>query len=312
MLSPSAAVLANSGTGASMSSTLSSMIGQGASALGSMSGLFGEVFNGLTGYGNYLNQKNANAFNQKSWLYSMWLNDQYRNQDIARSERILAENRAREDNAWQRAVADIQKAGLSTTMLSGGAPVGATTTNVGAQSASPIHLTGAEFKSGANFGAILDMYNQFLQSEETKERTRLLKAQKSNQITKNEIDRYNFDLSRALGIRDQDRSSWNDLGLMLGGLGRTLIDKYDLGNIAIDSVLGGAKSIDSKIDNTAKKLYSSGHKILPFLMSAGKFVAGRTLVGRLGGFIHGTGQAIRNRSSRSGSSRSNFKRSLFN
>ena len=144
----SSAVLANSGAGVS-SGTLSTILGQGAAALGSLSGLAGEIFNGLTGYGNYLNQKEANAFNKKSWLYSMWLNDQYRQQDIARSDRILKENREREDNAWQRAVSDIQKAGLSTTMLSGGSPVGASTTNVGSQSASPIHLTGEEFRSGA-------------------------------------------------------------------------------------------------------------------------------------------------------------------
>lgn len=148
------------------------------------------------GYELYQNDRTFNSqsdmadWNKKYSLAMAWQQQQNRAADIARSDRILAENRAREDSAWQRAVADIQKAGLSTTMLSGGASSGATATNVGsgASSGGNVHSgVSAGRISGVDFGAILDMERKNEEIKNLKETNEMIKAQKQyyNSMAKN-------------------------------------------------------------------------------------------------------------------------------
>ena len=141
-----------------------------------------------SGYELYQNDRAFNAqsdmadWNKKYSLAMAWQQQQNRAADIARSDRILAENRAREDSAWQRAVADIQKAGLSTTMLAGGASSGATATNVGsgASGGGNVHSGVSSGRvSGVDFGALLDMKRKEEEVNNLKDTNELIKAQKN-------------------------------------------------------------------------------------------------------------------------------------
>ena len=149
--------------------------------------------NGYEIYSNeraYDSQSDLTDWNKKYQLAMAWQQQKNRSDDIRRSDRILAENRAREDSAWQRAVADIQKAGLSTTMLSGGASSGATATNVGsgASAGGNVHSgVQAGRISDVDFGALLDMKKQEQEIDNLKETNEMIKAQKKyyNSMSKN-------------------------------------------------------------------------------------------------------------------------------
>lgn len=115
------------------------------------------------------NQASNNAWNQRYALISSLWNRQNQEKDMATLF-------AREDSAWQRAVADIQKAGLSTTMLSGGAGSGMVS---GHGSSSAPSLSSGKFQSGATVGAVMDMYGQYLDFKQKQEQTKLIKDQQS-------------------------------------------------------------------------------------------------------------------------------------
>lgn len=115
------------------------------------------------------NQASNNAWNSKYAILSSLWNRQNQEKDIATLF-------AREDSAWQRAVADIQKAGLSTTMLSGGAGSGIVSGH-GASSAPS--LGSGKFQSGATVGSVMDMYGQYLGFKQTQEQTKLIKDQQN-------------------------------------------------------------------------------------------------------------------------------------
>ena len=163
--------------------TISSIIGAGASVLDKGYDIF-------SGERAYSKQSANNAWNQKYALISSLWNRQNQEKDMATLF-------AREDNAWQRAVADIQKAGLSTTMLSGGAGSGMVSGH-GASSAPS--LGSGKFTSGATVGSVLDMYGQYLDFKQKQEQTELIKdQQKYYQALKNKtVNDQNNDSIRTL------------------------------------------------------------------------------------------------------------------
>lgn len=221
-----------------------------------------------TGYEIYQNERAYNSqsdladWNKKYQLAMAWQQQQNRAQDIARSDRILAENRAREDSAWQRAVKDIQKAGLSTTMLSGGASSGATATNVGsgASSGGNVHSgVSAGRISGVDFGALLDMKKQEQEVENAKETNELIKAQKNyyNSLKiKTDADAKNVDVRTEGQVitNNQEALRLSD-GEYNVSQGRTYDGKVSTSSTDLKSgipLFGGA--IDSFVNNIVRSI----------------------------------------------------------
>lgn len=223
----------------------------------------------------YNSQSDATEWNKKYQAFMAWQQQQNRADDIRRSDRILAENRAREDSAWQRAVADIQKAGLSTTMLSGGASSGATATNVGsgASNGGGVHSGVRAGKiSGVDFGALVEMKKQEQEIENAKETNELIKAQKNyyNSLkVKTDADAKNTDVRTEGQVitNNQEALRLAD-GQYNVSEGRTYDGKVSSGAYEMKSgipLIGGA--IDSMVNNIVRgvetyhrKHYNKSHR----------------------------------------------------
>lgn len=130
-----------------------------------VAGLVGGLNNSVLGWANFNEQKKNNKY-QKELQKQIF---------------------EREDNAWQRAIADIKSAGLSPTVLTGGAGTGG------------IVGTSAPQFSGSGIGAVLDGIQAVQQMEQTKATTKQIKEstrtqQKEQEKLDKEIDKIDNDM----------------------------------------------------------------------------------------------------------------------
>lgn len=214
-----------------------------------------DIYNAERGYSS---QSANNAWNQRySLITSLW-NRQNQLQD----QQTLFN---REDTSWQRAVADIQKAGLSTTMLSGGAGSGMVSGH-GASSAPS--LGSGKFQSGATVGSVMDLYGQYLEFKQKQEQTKLIKDQQSYyQALKDKVN--NDKNNDNIKIADQSAKTKAEIESMNANTAGRLItnqsEAIDLQNKNIPTdkkslIYAGAQNIIQTFDysNTRKAVDSLG------------------------------------------------------
>lgn len=155
-----------------------SLISAVASGADKMSETLESAYNVWTNERNYSNQVAQTKWDKNYLLASAILSQQNRNDDIGRQERYRMEDMARQDNAWQRAVADIQKSGLSTTMLSSGAGSGTSFSNVGSFNALSSNVKPAQKgKIQLPTGMLLDGLKGVQELENMKNSNDMIKAQ---------------------------------------------------------------------------------------------------------------------------------------
>lgn len=137
-----------------------------------------------TAYSMWTNERNFQAQQaQSKWdknylLAAALLSQQNRIEDIRRQEMYRNEDMARQDNAWQRAVSDIQKSGLSTTMLSGGSASGTSFSNVGSFNALSSNVKPAQRgRVKLPTGMLLDGLKGVQELENMKNSNDMIKAQ---------------------------------------------------------------------------------------------------------------------------------------
>lgn len=155
------------------------------------------VIGGLIGAGASLLGQGINFFSQKK------ANDanvaaQQSNLDYQKA--VQQQTWQREDTAWQRAIADIQKTGMSPLALSGGAGAGQVVSTSAVQSSAPQIDAGAMANSAANVTAAIQADKQM--KLQTKQMENQVKQQEiENKMKQAEFDQMKLQFDKDYNLR---------------------------------------------------------------------------------------------------------------
>lgn len=155
------------------------------------------VIGGLIGAGASLVGQGINFFSQKK---ANDANIAAQNANLDYQKAVQQQTWQREDTAWQRAVQDIQKTGMSPLALSGGAGAGQVVSTTAAQSQAPQIDAGAVANSAANVTAAIQADKQL--KLQTKQMENTVKQQEiENKMKQAEFDQMKLQFDKDYNLR---------------------------------------------------------------------------------------------------------------
>lgn len=155
------------------------------------------IIGGLIGAGASLVGQGINFFSQKK---ANDANIAAQNANLDYQKAVQQQTWQREDTAWQRAVQDIQKTGMSPLALSGGAGAGQVVSTTATQSQAPQIDAGAVANSSANVTAAIQADKQL--KLQTKQMENTVKQQEiENKMKQAEFDQMKLQFDKDYNLR---------------------------------------------------------------------------------------------------------------